>query len=343
MNRLGDKLRLLHRALAGLGLVVAPFLGAQTPGLPPTPTSSNSIPAAPLPPPLPSAKSPVALFRELLAMNPAERRQFLTSRPLATQKMILAKLKEYESFPADQRELRLRATELHWYLWPVLHAPAASHATQLAAIPAENRALVEERLQRWDNLPPELQQELLAHEAAIRYFTDLATSTEQQKSNILKNLSPAHRETLEAGIRQVQAMPEDQRQRLLNRFDQFFNLTPREQADALSTLSEPERRQIDRTLQTFQKLAPAQRVQCIRSFEKFTQLSLAERQQFLKNAERWESMPPDQRQAWRKLVANLAHQPPPPPGRNSPPMPPPPPPPVPRASRPAGSLATNQN
>jgi hypothetical protein len=39
----------------------------------------------------------VDLFRELLAMTRAERRAHLTNRPPASQKLILAKLREYES------------------------------------------------------------------------------------------------------------------------------------------------------------------------------------------------------------------------------------------------------
>ncbi len=44
-----------------------------------------------------SPRSPVDLFRELLAMTRAERRAHLTNRPPASQKLILAKLREYES------------------------------------------------------------------------------------------------------------------------------------------------------------------------------------------------------------------------------------------------------
>src|SRR5437762_10215665 len=65
-------------------------------------------------PSVPSPKSPVDLFRDLLAMSPAERKNFLTNRPPAAQKMILAKVREYESLKPDQREVRLKVTELRW-------------------------------------------------------------------------------------------------------------------------------------------------------------------------------------------------------------------------------------
>ena len=92
-----------------------------------------------------------------------------------------------------------------------------------------------------------------------------------------------------------------------------------EKEKALKTLSEPERQQIEKTLQTFGNLGPEQRARCISSFAKFASLSLEERQQFLKNAERWKLMPPSERQAWRQLVREL---PPPLPPRLPPPLPP---------------------
>ena len=53
-------------------------------------------------------------------MTPDERENFLTNRPPEIRKRILAKVGEYEALDPDERELRLRATELRWYLMPLL-------------------------------------------------------------------------------------------------------------------------------------------------------------------------------------------------------------------------------
>ena len=68
-------------------------------------------------------------------MNAAERKQALTNRSPEGQKLILAKVREYESLPPDERELRLRVTELRWYLLPLMTAPATNRPAQLAMIP----------------------------------------------------------------------------------------------------------------------------------------------------------------------------------------------------------------
>ncbi|HRT55697.1 MAG TPA: DUF3106 domain-containing protein [Candidatus Paceibacterota bacterium] len=286
------------------------------------------LPAAPLPLP-PPPRSPVDLFRELLAMTPAERRAHLTNRPPASQKLILAKLREYESMRPDVRELRLQATELRWYLLPLMSLPATNRPSQLALIPPEFRDRVEARLRMWDQLDPAVQKELLDNEAAIRHFSELEGSSDEQRRRLLEGMSEARRKKLQAGIDQWQALPETQRRQITARFNQFFDLTPAEKQKALNILSDAERRQIDKTLRAYGTLGPQERALCLQSFEKFTRLSLEERQKFLKNAERWKLMTPDERQAWRDLVARLSNLPPLPPGFHDPPPLPGPPPPMP--------------
>jgi hypothetical protein len=128
----------------------------------------------------------------------------------------------------------------------------------------------------------------------------------------------------------------------MRNFYQFFNLTAAEKARTLSTLSEAERLQIEKTLNTYEGLNASQRTQCLKSFQKFASLSPAERQEFLKNAQRWEHMTPSERQSWRYLVSNISHQPPVPPGLLPPEAPKPPPGAV-RTPASSSVLVTNSN
>jgi predicted Fe-S protein YdhL (DUF1289 family) len=100
--------------------------------------------------------------------------------------------------------------------------------------------------------------------------------------------SSAAQGTLDQGIHRWQALTDEQRQAVMRNFYQFFNLTAVEKARTLSTLSEAERLQIEKTLNTYEGLNASQRSQCLKSFQKFASLSPAERQEFLKNAQRWE-------------------------------------------------------
>ena len=213
---------------------------------------------------------------------------------------------------------------------------AAAGAARLALVPAELRALVEERMHRWDLMPPPLQQTLLDENTAARDYGQMATASEEQKKILLSRLPADQRARLEAGMQHWQNLSQAQREEALSGFNAFFELTPREKTKTLNSFSVAERDQMEQTLQAYGQLSPPERTQCLRSFEKLARLTPAERQSFLKNAMRWQSLSPAERQAWRDLV-RLAPLPPPLPAAQLPPHLPP------RPSRHLTPLATNGN
>ena len=282
---------------------------------------SNSTPSSPDSPQMPPVKSPVDFFREILHADPAQRLGFLTNRPPASQKLIIAKVHEYEQLKPEECELRLRVTELHYYLLPLMNTPATNRATQLALIPSETRKLVEDRLEQWDKLSPESQKALLQNEVTIRTLSELGSGSPAHQREVVSALTETQKAELEAGIRKWQQLSPEQQRVTIAQFRLFFELTPAERDKTLATLSDAERHQIERTLDSFEKLTPLQRGQCLRSFEKFASLSAAERAEFLKSAQRWKAMSPSDRQLWKDLVYNLSHGPPVPDSLNLPPKP----------------------
>ena len=321
-------------ALLGASHLLLAALPAQAAATGAVSAPANSAPARPPMPSLPPALSPISFFRDLLAMDAAGREQALTNRPPQIKAQILAKVREYESLKPDERELRLRVTELRWYLRPLMSASATNRPAQLAMIPETYRKLVEDRLQEWDKLSPDLQAELLVNESTIRYLTEIEGRTEEQRRQTLEAIPLGGRTALERGIDKWSSLSEDRRQRMLSRFREFFELTAQEKRKVINTLPGLGRGQIEKTMRALDNLPPDQRDQCIRSLEKFAGLSLAERQQFLKSAERWKLMSPSERQVWRELVQRF------------PPLPPPPLPPLPRSLRPTPPvlpIATNRN
>jgi hypothetical protein len=266
----------------------------------PAQTSTNTLNSgqtnSALHPPKPP---PILKFKELLEMNSEQRNTALAKSTPDARKRITAKLREYQSLRPEERELRLRATELSWYLQPLMRAAPTNRAALLEQVPPHLRGDVQSRLHEWDHLPPSMQSEILTNEVAMRYF---GGAERIANSNTLTNMSPERRAKLEAGIAQWRALPKDKRQETLDRFNNFIKLRLDEQKKALNKLSDAERAQMEKTLSSYENLTPEQREQCLRSFDKFTEMSLAERQQFLKNADRWKVMSPSERQAWRDLV-----------------------------------------
>ena len=100
---------------------------------------------------------------------------------------------------------------------------------------------------------------------------------------------------------------DSERQAMIAQFNQFFGgLSPLEkQKRRLGVLPEGERTQMQKTLDSFDKLPPLQRAQCIRAFGKFTEMSPQERGEFLKNAQRWSQMSLTERKARSDLVAHV--------------------------------------
>lgn len=271
-------------------------------------------------PQLPPLKSPVDTFRELLNLSGVERVQMLTNYSTASRERLLGKLSEYQALTPDERELRLRATELRWWLLPLMRQPATNRVISLSLIPALLHPLIAERLQVWDLLPPPMQQELLDNEDVAQLFLRLQGRTPAQRENILNSLPPL----LEKGLERWTAMSANERRQTCERFDRYFELSQREREKVLSTLSDSERQQMEETLRSFEQLPREKRIICVRSFAKFASMGIAERQQFLKNAERWKKMSPAERQAWRDLVSRVPNFPPLPPDfyETVPPLPP---------------------
>jgi hypothetical protein len=256
-------------------------------------------------------KSPVALFRNLLAMNPAQRGEAIALRPPDIQKRILEKLNEYEILPGELRELRLRETELRWYLRPLMDEPRTNRAALLTRIPDELRTEVQARLEQWDLLPPTLQDQFKDNDLIASYFAQISMATPEEAAAILSTIPTDRRAVLEKGLEHWKEMSEGDRQKTLAAFNKWFELTPEQKEKTLDTVSEQERHEMEQTLSTYANLTLDQRAQCIKSFEKFAGMSIAERQQFLKNAERWREMTPEERQKWRELVSVAPIMPPP--------------------------------
>jgi hypothetical protein len=278
-----------------------------------TSKDARLVPDRKAPPPLPP--SPVEYFRQLLKMDPEQRESELAKRP-KTREVLQAKLKEFEALGPADRENRLRTLELQSYLRPLMKASPTNRAEQLKAIPARDRDLVEARLKLWDKLPPDQQGDLLESELAIRIFyrpqnpnitgSGFSMTTTQQTDRIRQSID------------YLDKLPPQKRDQLYRNFGEFFELSEHEKARALGSVrlaSEAERKQMGRTLEAFEKLAPEERDRCIEGFEKFRALSPTEQAHFLKSAERWKALTPKDQQVWRSLVNRKAVPlPPSPPG-----------------------------
>ncbi|MDB6027728.1 MAG: hypothetical protein JWM68_3951 [Verrucomicrobiales bacterium] len=252
---------------------------------------------------------PVDYFKELLAMDPVQRDRALATKTPEQKRLLLAKIAEYQSMSNEERELRLRHTELRWNVTRLMKMPRLERITELAAIPLEKRAMVEERLRRWDEVPLPLQKEFLENEALIQRVLAWETTP----SDLRAKLTLEEREKLRQELTAWRSLPEQKRQLMSEQFRQFFELNDDQKKKILGSIPAVEREQMAKALEKYETLPSAMRQRCIDSFTKFAAMSSDERAEFMKNAERWESMTPNERRAWRDLVNRLPPLPPMPP------------------------------
>ena len=317
--------RIMFWLVIGCGWVVV--AGGPVAGQTPSGNQGSRLPAPQLPASSP-ASSPVQIFRRILAVTGDERVVLLEAYNPEVRKRLEEKVREYEALAPGERELRLRATELRYYLLQFMRSPATNRPAQLARLPEAERQLVADRLEQWDRLPTEQQREVLEYESTLQYFVPQAGGKAPTGTTAAANLPVAEQEELNRKLERWRALPENQREEMYGRFEQFFKLTQAERERTLKVLSGPERLLMEKSLQSFAQLPLAQREQCLRAFTRFAGLGNREREEFLQNAGRWQEMSPAERQVWRNLVRRLPQLP------QMPPLPPPPLPAAPRRASP---------
>ncbi|HTR40650.1 MAG TPA: DUF3106 domain-containing protein [Pseudomonadales bacterium] len=253
-------------------------------------TKPAAVPAALMPPP-----SPIDYFRHLLVLSPQQRESALAGKSPVVRTKILAKVNEYAALDPNEREVRLEATELRWYLVPLMHAAPADRDTQLARVPVNIRVIVTTRLMQWEILPPGLQREFLENEHVLGYFSGLDSTN---------NPAGATAPTSDEQSR-WDALPASERNAMLGQFNQFFALSPAEKQKAIGGLSNIERAQMEKVIGTLNGLPPLQRAQCLRACAKFASMTPQQRAEFMKDAQRWSEMSPAERKAWADLATHV--------------------------------------
>ena len=292
-------IRLLIAATLVLGAAVlesAPL----PPTLPPSPATATA-PVAPF-------VSPVQFFRDLLAMTPAEQESTLAPRTPRTRKALLNKVREYQALDPETRELRLRTTELRWYLKTLLPMEPARRSQALAAMPARDRASVAHRLAQWDRLSPGWRNEILKHERTM----DWLRKQELESAN-----RPGSRE-MEIRLTQWQTLSREKRVGMIDSFKKFFLLSKAEQEKTLAALPQSQRATIAPAIRRIEALPQAQRVECVNAFRQIASMPAERRQSFVRKASQWRQMTANERQTWTDLVVKF---PPLPPGFSGPPSP----------------------
>jgi hypothetical protein len=272
---------------------------------------------------LSSAKSGLDYFLQLLAASPEERQKLLAGRNAQHQQILQNGLRQYDALSPQERERRLRTLALRFHLARLMSVNPTNRALLLRQVPSSDRALVEERLQIWDQLSAEDQKDLLEKERLARVVGVLVPSPPRGPATPSNNTSNELRQ-MELSLGRLNSLSEAKRASVQANFERIFQLPDlakaNEEIESLE-LSPTELEQMKKTLEKFRQIPKPQRDACIQNFKKLSQLPPGELREFLRNAEEWQKMSPEDRQQWRALVSKLTPLPPWPPGFSLPPNP----------------------
>jgi len=276
------------------------------------PPASRGAPLPPLPPP----QAAVTSFRELLDMGPEARAAALAKKSETNRKILTERLKEFDALSPEQRRVRLRLMQLRWELLSLLRSSPTNRTALSNSIPVEDRELINDRLKYWDRLGLDLQKWVLDNEGLLSYFISGEARSTSDLTNKLETLPPLVRQKLTNSMaRWIEFTPEQQR-KIYENFREVFGLDQPDRKKVLDQnllkgASQQELKQIEKVIESFQKLSREQRDQCMAYFRKFTNMTMEQRVQFLQNAERWEKMSDLEKEAWRRLINQMPAIPPP--------------------------------
>ena len=258
---------------------------------------------APAVPPMP--RSPIEDFRRWLDLPQADREKELAAYSEAKREVLRRKLETYEQMPAAERDYRLRALELRWYLQPLMNTAPEERGNFLNTLPQRVHAAVTNRLSRWDALDAAARREMLANEDKRQLVTGYFT---QPRRAPVPPVPPA---PLPPGLAQhIKRWENNSPTQLAFHLSNFFEMAKADQRKALNYFSATERAEIQKTLDAFARLSPADRHKCVQSYQRFATMSREERSSFLRNAARWQQLTPEERATWRELVTKLPPMPP---------------------------------
>jgi hypothetical protein len=250
---------------------------------------------APIPVPVPVQQSPVELFRKLMADSPGERDEYLARQTSSVRSFLQQRLNQYAAMTREARELKLQTTELRFFLRPQLTASPVQRQIMLATTPDHYREIVRLRIERWDGLSPELQQQILKNEALLGLILRIGQSGSTGFSKTMPR-------GVSAELKAWNALPAGDRLQMLSSFRSFFAFSEFEKSRIIASLPEYQRHKITGTLTALHELSPDERTACLNALQRFGSMSLAEQQRFFRNAEAWRNITPAEQTAWRMVV-----------------------------------------
>ncbi|MCI0534009.1 MAG: coiled-coil domain-containing protein 180 [Verrucomicrobiales bacterium] len=256
-------------------------------------------------------RSRLSRFQRLLSLSAEERENELESKSDKERAFLRRELEKYDQMAKEDRETALQGLWVWYYVRELVKHPGEARANALNVIPETERKLVENRLLKWDKLPPDLQQEILANERTIRYVLELEGLSREEQKVAERRLPGSLRKIWDEKLQAWHELPTERRESIYAHFKRFSELSPRERSKVLETLSQQEREQAEKSLQVVQqidKLSPEEQAACLDSLGNFleTPPKSGKLYLYLEQLQRWNEMSVQEKDMLKKVRRVLA-------------------------------------
>jgi len=266
-------------------------------------------------------QSPIVFFRGLLEKSPSERASALADRNDFQRRFILRKIAEYEAMDPGEAELRLKTTELRWYLKKLVRLEGRQRQAWLAGLEDSSRELLAARLNAWDTLSPAIQKGILEHEQTMEWVRKMDLATPEERTRMLAAQDPAERVEMEVRLKEWRKFSDSERERITALFMEFFELSEKERARILVRLSGDELKSVVPVISRLEVMDESELRQYVAHFNQMAAMAPLSRYAYLNHARQWKILNRQQQSNWKGLVVELPPLPPSPPGMLPPPHP----------------------
>lgn len=250
-------------------------------------------------------------FQRLLSISADERENELASKSDKERAFLRRELQKYDQMAKEDRETALQGLRVWYYVRELVKHPVETRADALPVIPEAERKLVEVRLRRWDLLPNDLQQEILANERTIRYvLPEIEGLSREEQKQAQRKLPQSLQKIWDEKLQEWHALPTERREYIYAQFKRFSELSAKERSKVLETLSQQEREQAEKSLQVVQeidKLSPEEQAACLDSLRNFAETPPKSDKLYLylEQLQRWKEMSLQEKDVIKKVKRAL--------------------------------------
>jgi hypothetical protein len=165
---------------------------------------------------------------ELMKLPPSQRAERLAQVPASQRELVQSRLKQWDALPAAKQKTFLENEDVIGVYLQMQEAPPRERGQVLTSMPPDVRMPLEQRLQKWNNLPPVQRQEMSDR------FAEMFQLEDREKEKIIAALPEDVRKQFDQLNDSLKNLPPEERKRCTAALNKFLKMSPEDQTRFLA-------------------------------------------------------------------------------------------------------------